>query len=191
MSKQKKREDLEQYDYIDDEWIGEASPDYIEAIGLFLIQFSSLEHAVNTSVADQINDRAHEPGYQVVELLSTRSKIDLLDRMVSLMLACIDASKLTTFKRLTKKLREINSFRNKLIHANWMSLSKDGTVRTRITINNEEGYVQFERTEISPDIIHTKIKEMENLEEELDEFLDTASIPPPMKESKPDTKKSG
>ncbi|MDO8495652.1 MAG: hypothetical protein Q7S32_04045 [bacterium] len=48
-------EELDQYDYVDDEYIGEASPDYIEAIGLYVLQFSALEHSINLQIADRIS----------------------------------------------------------------------------------------------------------------------------------------
>lgn len=169
----KNREPLDQYDYVDDEYIEKVSPDYVKAIGLFLIQFSSLEHSINTSIADQINNRTHEIGYQVVELLSTRAKIDLLDRNLSLTLTYVNSKRKEEFKELVNLLRGLNTFRNKIVQANWMSLSKDGTVRTKITIDRGGGHVEFERTEMIPEIIFQKIEEMESLEEKIDEFLET------------------
>jgi hypothetical protein len=47
-----------------------------------VLAFSSLEHSVNLALAEEINDRGHLPGYQIIELLTTRDKIDLLTRMM-------------------------------------------------------------------------------------------------------------
>src|SRR6185436_20540412 len=107
MRKKKKFEILDQYDNIDEEYIGETSPAYIEAIGLFVLEFSALEHSINIQVAEQINDRAHFPGYQVVELLSTRDRIELLSRLVGSYLFHIKSKNQKKFKELISKLREL------------------------------------------------------------------------------------
>lgn len=168
----KNLEDLDQYDYVDDEWIGEVSPDYIKAIGLFLIQFSSLEHTINLGIAEQINERTHFPGYQIIELLSTRNKIDLLSRMGSSYFAAVNPTQLAKFKEIISRIKGLNDFRNKLVHANWMSVERDGTVRTRIVIDSDEGQVQFERTKMTPELIHSKSNEISNIQEEFEEFLE-------------------
>ncbi len=165
---------LEQYDYIDDEFIGETSPDYIEAIGLFVLEFSALEHEINLRIADQINDRAHFQGYQVIELLSSKDKIDLFSRWVGAYMVMGNSKKKTRFNRLVQKLRELNAFRNKVLHANWMSAAKDGTVRTRIVINEGEGAVRFERTKITPTLINKKSEECSRARDELDEIMEGA-----------------
>lgn len=174
--KQINREQLDQYDFVDEDWIDQASPDYTLAIGNFLIGFSSLEHALNLYLANQINDRAHDPGYQVIELLKTREKIDLLSRMCSLHLTYINAEESKNKKRfrlIIQKLRDLNTFRNKVVHANWMSLRRDGTVRTKVVIDSLEGTVQFERSKMTSELIETKTEEIEELIEEMDDFFET------------------
>lgn len=173
--KKKTREQLDQYDFIDEDWIDHSSPDYILAIGSFLIGFSSLEHALDLHLADQINDHAHDPGYQVIELLSTRNKIDLFSRMCSLYLSWInntESKNKKEFGAIVQKLRDLNTFRNKLVHANWMSVRRDGTVRTKVVIDDLEGTVQFERSKMTPKIINSKADEMSALLEEMEEFFE-------------------
>jgi hypothetical protein len=82
MKMKKTHEELEQYDEWDEDYILETSPNYTVAIGTFVLAFSSLEHSVNLALAEEINDRGHLPGYQIIELLTTRDKIDLLTRMM-------------------------------------------------------------------------------------------------------------
>jgi hypothetical protein len=53
-----------------------------------------------------------------------------------------------------------------------MTARDDGTVRTRIVIDEEEGNVLFERTKITSEIIHTKSDECAELGEKLDSFWD-------------------
>lgn len=167
-------ERIEQYDFVDQDMIDENIKSYGSAIGEFLIEFSALEHSLNLLLAERINGRAHEPGYQVVELLNTKNKISLLSRMSSLEMfyAQKDSLALKKLKSLIKKLNELNSFRNKVAHANWMSLSKEGTVRTRIVVDSESGAVEFERTPMTPELIELQTNEVVILAAELQEFFE-------------------
>ncbi len=174
MPRKKGNEPIEQYDFVDQDLIDEKSEEYGASIGNFLIEFSALEHTLNLLLADRINERAHEPGYQVIELLTTKNKIALLSRMCSLYMTYIQKENpnLRVFKVLVRRLNELNSFRNKIAHANWMTLSREGTVRTRIIIDSEGGMVEFERTPMTPELIDSKVDELVILGAELEEFFE-------------------
>ena len=60
------------------------------------------------------------------------------------------------------------------MHANWQSLSDKGFVRTKIIVDNQDGYVKFKKTKITPKIIREKIKEIDELIQEIDEYKETA-----------------
>jgi hypothetical protein len=177
MPKKKKIfEELDQYDYIDEDFIGEASPDYIESIGLFILEFSALEHSINLHIAEVISHGSHFIGYQVIELLQMRNKIDLLSRMAGAYLFFSESKKKPKFDKVVEKIKELNSFRNKVVHANWLSAAKDGTVRTRIIVDEEDATIKFERAKINPTIIFKKSEECSLMREKLDELFEEIGL---------------
>lgn len=166
---------LEQYfEGESDEWEDASGVGYPESIGHFLILFSSFENNIDKWVADGISDRSHHPGYHVLQLLSTSNKIDLLERMTLLLLTHSRPDKRIEFKDIISGMRSVNSFRNKIVHANWVSLRNNGDVQTRVSIDKDDGFVQFEKTKITPKIIDQNVDKMENLIEKLDEFFEMA-----------------
>ena len=70
--------------------------------------------------------------------------------------------------------RLLNLFRNNIVHANWQSLTKDGFVRVKIVVDNQEGYVKFKKVEITLKILLQKIKEVDDLVDKIGEYTDTA-----------------
>lgn len=167
------REPLDQYDYFDTEYIEETGPDYMEPIGSFILGFSALEHALNLQVAELINERAHNPGYQVMEMLSMRNKIDLFSRMLRPYFSSGKDANPERLSDLVSRLGSLNTFRNRIVHANWMSLRNDNTVRTKIVVEESEGNVLFERMKVTPAIIEAKVEECEKVEEELEGFSES------------------
>ena len=75
---------------------------------------------------------------------------------------------------IRKQLDGVNIFRNKVVHANWQSLTKEGYVRTKIIVDTEEGYVKFKKALITPKIIRQKIKEVYKLLDEIEEYKEQA-----------------
>jgi len=47
-------------------------------------------------------------------------------------------------------------FRNNMVHAHWQTITRDGFVRTKIVVDNQDGYVKFKNTQITPKIIRDK-----------------------------------
>ncbi|MDO8495651.1 MAG: hypothetical protein Q7S32_04040 [bacterium] len=103
-----------------------------------------------------------------------KNKIDLLSRILKSSLFDVSNKKQDQFIKLVSKIRELNTFRNKVLHANWMSASRDGTVRTRIVIDEEDGSVLFKRAKISPELINKKSEECWKTTEKLEDFLESA-----------------
>ena len=163
---------MDQYDYIFDEYIYNVSDKYSKLIGSFIIKFSELEHELNTAIADLSFDDCHEPGYLITEKLSVRNKIDLFYRM------CIERSvyKGGNSKERLKKIKvwfdSINTFRNNLVHANWLTLKKNGYVRIKFVVDSENGYIKFKSIKITPKIIREKIREIEKRINMIDEYKD-------------------
>ena len=167
-------ETLEQYDFVDDEYLEKVKGKYASIIGLFLMRFSGLEHSLNLAIAEIINSRAHDPGYAVVERLTIDNKIELFYKMYLHLVSNTNKKKLLLLKSLRDKLKASNKFRNVLVHANWLSLKKDGYVRSKITTDNEEGYIKFQISKVTTNIIKMETKNLISLVDSLDDFCESA-----------------
>ena len=160
------REPIDQYDYIDTEYMDNNSDKYEVIIGRFLIDFSYLEHELNRLISEIINERTDAVGYIVTTKMSMLNKIDLLERFVNL-------EKFYGLKRprrivlLIPKLKSINSFRNDIAHANWSSTRPDGMTRVKVKVDKTNG-VWFENRNMSLSVLETKHKELLKLIEEVD-----------------------
>lgn len=166
-----KQESLEQYDYVDGEYIEKVKKRYAHRIGLFMIRFSELEHTLDTALAEHFMDDAHEMGYLVIEGLSVNNKIELFRKLCQQFARLLAPKKLPRLKRLIKRLHDLRVFRNYLAHANWSSLDKTGYVRTRI--DEKDGEIVLKKVRMTPDKIETWIRRIDVATEDLDDFKDT------------------
>lgn len=167
-------DELDQYDYAGGEYLEKVVDKYSSLIGLFLINFSILEHDLNLAIADFINERGHEPGFVIIEKITTSNKIDLFYKLYVRLESFKDKKSKKILDKIREQLELLNSFRNNIVHANWQSLTEDGFVRTKIVVDNQEGYVKFKKVQITPKIIKEKIKEQDKLIEKIDEYKETA-----------------
>lgn len=169
-------EELEQYDFIDDEYLGEVEHEYSQAIGMYLIQFSILEHTLNIAIAENMHHGSHEGGYVIIESLNIYSKIDLFYKIYLRLISITDSK--NEYKELLDSimggLKETNAFRNTIVHANWSTITKDNYVRSKIVVDNEEGYVKFKKTKITTDIIEEKMKMAGSLIDDIEAFSEKA-----------------
>ena len=172
-------ESLEQYDYSTNDYMYRVEDKYSHLIGIFLIRFSELEHSLNITIADIINDRTHEHGFIIVENLTTNNKIQLFYKFYLLHISALQKDRLTLkLQNLKIQLEEINSFRNKIVHANWQTLNKQGMVRTKIAVDSQHGYVLFRKFEMLPKTIRLQIKSLEKLILTLENFSEeTLNMP--------------
>lgn len=162
---------LDQYDYFDEEYIESVKEEYACYIGLFLINFSSLEHDLNVRIAEIVNERSHDLGYYVIEKLTLKNKIDLFCKLRHRKYTSTFGDNLKNkLKLIENKLNEINSFRNIIVHANWPSLTKDKYVRSKIMVDNEEAEIKFKTVKFTPLLIKQKIKEMHSVQNEIEKF---------------------
>jgi len=170
MSKKKKNiAHLEQYDYYDDTQIEKAFDKYSKLIGAFLIRFSQIEHDLNIYIAETFIDDDHSKGYRLIKNLSFSNKIQLFYEIFLEIATFTNLKNKVKLKRIIESLKEINTFRNKLAHANWSTLTKKGFVRTKIVSNNEDGTIQFINVKILPRDIK---KFIENIESIIDDLAD-------------------
>jgi len=159
------REPIDQYDYVDTDYMDNNSDKYEHIIGRFLIDFSYLEHELNRLISEIINERTDAVGYIVTTKMSMLNKIDLLERFVNL-------EKFYGLKRprrivsLIPKLKSINSFRNDIAHAHWSSTRPDGMTRVKVKVDRTNG-VWFENRNMSISILETKQGELLKLIEQI------------------------
>ena len=174
---EKDLEILEQLDYFEDDYIDKVFDKYSQLIGWFLIEFSHLEHDFNIIIAEFFGDDYHETGYIVIKKLMFFNKIELFYDLYIRPISFLEKNKKKQEKLLNikKRLDDINTFRNRVVHANWSSLNKDGFVRTRIiTDYRVDGAVKFERVKITPKIIKKNIAEINKLIDDIETFRETA-----------------
>lgn len=167
-------ETLNQIDCIDDEYIYKVSNKYSSLIGQFLIDFSYLEYELNVAIAEVVHSDFHETGYVIIEKLTFKNKIELFYKLYVRYESFNDKKNKAVLDLIRQQLKLINDFRNNVVHANWQTLSKDGFVRTKIVVDNEEGYVKFKKVLLTPEIIRKKTKEIEQLINKMYKYCETA-----------------
>ena len=163
-------EELEQFDYLDNEYLERVIGAYSRLIGLFLIKFSYLEHEINLAIADIIQDRAHNSGYIVIERLTVANKIDLFYRLYLQLAAFAGKKDKERLLKIKKQLEDMNTFRNNVVHANWQSLTKKRFVRTKIMTDSDEGRIQFKNIKMDTALIRSKIYKIDPLINRVDTF---------------------
>lgn len=172
---EKCEEELEQYDYYDDEEIYKKWLLYSKSIGSFLISFSNLEYSLNQMVIKSLGDRADYDGIRIIKYLSFRDKLNFSnDQYTSMIHICINnkktkASELKKLKMIIDKLDEISIFRNKIAHANWMTLNKKGFVRVDSRENGVGGII-FQLIKITPEVINKFIRQADAMINRIDTF---------------------
>ncbi|MDP2940158.1 MAG: winged helix-turn-helix domain-containing protein [Candidatus Omnitrophota bacterium] len=174
---EKDLETLEQLDFFEDDYIDKVFDKYSQLIGWFLIRFSRLEHDFNIIIAEFFGDDYHETGYIVIKKLMFLNKIELFYDLYIRPISFSEKNKKKQEKLLNikKRLDDINTFRNRVVHANWSSLNRDGFVRTKIiTDYRVDGAVKFERVKITPKIIKKNIAEINKLIDDIETFRETA-----------------
>jgi len=160
----------EQFDYVFGDYIEKVKAKYAPRIGLFLIRFSSLEHALDIYLADQLSDRSHQFGYIVIEGMPLNGKIELFRKLVRGFVRHTRPTHVARLQILVKRLHDARVFRNYVAHANWNTLENNGYVRTRIDESN--GEIIFKRVRITPKVINAWIRRVVALEGKLDEFIE-------------------
>lgn len=153
------KEKLEQYDYAwdNDETIFKKEPEYSKAIGELFIAFANLESVLNILIAEGISNRSHDLGYLIIKNLTYNNKVKLAKDLYSPMISSISSKKTrdrreNEFKRIYMKLLDMGTFRNKIAHANWMTLDKRNYVRTHIG-QDDFGFITFIKIKITPEMM--------------------------------------
>jgi hypothetical protein len=171
-----KYEELEQYDSRwDQELMVKKEEQYAFYIGTFLIWFSNLEHSLDIEVANLINDSFHDLGYIITKDLEMFQKIELFYNLAFPRVNLADKRKNQKIKQLTsirKQLEDLAILRNRIAHAKWNTLDKDGYIRVDTKTNKENGMIKFRKFKITPTIMRCGMREIEILAEKLSTFTE-------------------
>lgn len=169
MEYQEKSEDLEQYDgyggYLEDK-----EDRYAPLLGYFLLDFSVLEHSLNLALAEELHGSTHEIGYVVMEKLKTFDKIELFSKLYLRLVSFQGPKGKSILAAIKKRLEDLNTFRNIIVHANWSTIDQENFVRTKIKVDTDEGYVKFRNIKITTTMIRAQSREAQRLSDDLDEF---------------------
>lgn len=140
--------------------------------GLF---FGELEHSLDVAIAELIDSHGHHHGYIIIKKLGMKQKIDLFYDLGYSMAKTIrkyQKRRINKLKKINKDLCDLNTFRNKIAHAKWGSLDKDGYVRVETQIDEDDGYIKFKKYQITPRMIGTAKTQIGKLSEKLDEIVE-------------------
>ncbi|MEK7510836.1 MAG: hypothetical protein AAB582_01190 [Patescibacteria group bacterium] len=168
-------EDLDQYDGWNDEILERWDGQYAHHIGKFMIVFSALEHSLDVGLATLINDRSHDEGYVIIKDLDVQAKIDLFYDLAYPRVQWMQkkrSRRMTELATIKKQLQELSELRNKVAHARWMTMDKDGYVRVDARTHKENGFVTFRKVKITASILHNASRRMLTLAEKVSEFPD-------------------
>jgi hypothetical protein len=113
---------------------------------------------LDVDFAKSIHDSSYESGYRIIKYLSFRDKVNLLhDDYVAFIKYCCTGNKqiklLEEINVIFSKLKELSEFRNKIAHANWYSLNKNGFVICRAIENKGEAGMLLEKVKMTPGVL--------------------------------------
>ena len=169
----KSYKDLDQFDNEDGDYssLGAVAKPYGKRLGDFLIIFSGLEHVLNLVTSSMISESSHDFGYRILKTLRMEPKIEFLHGLLLNFISVTGQTSKEQLFRLTERLKNVNTFRNKVSHANWGTLSKSGMVRTKITTDSSDGSVKFEYVKITPRSLMQMTREANRLITEIDDYF--------------------
>jgi hypothetical protein len=168
-----KFEKMDQYDYFDDDLMCKKEDKYAPFIGIFLIRFSNLEYALDSGIAELISERSDD-GYAIIKKLAFSAKIELFYDLAFPRVYYTNkkTQKMIRLKAIIKKLETTVTLRNKIAHAKWYTLDKDGYVRVDIKTDKDDGLIIFKKFKITPSIIRIGINDVNKLAYKIDDFID-------------------
>lgn len=171
-----KIENLEQYDHYNRDYIDKRRKFIAPLIGEFFISFSQFEHDINTSLSELIVDDSHELGYVLIRNMEMIDKITVFTDLLHQYMSAVGSKNKHLVKDLKKTLIEIVEFRNKIAHANWNTLERGDYVRVKIKPSKESGFITFTKEILSPRVLKSYIKKVDDICEYLYEFLEKENL---------------
>ena len=174
-----KVEILEQFDFFPDDHLEVGVSKFACHVGEFMIRFSIIEHDLNIAISEALNSRSHDIGLNVIAPLSLRNKLDLFRRLYLPIVSTNNKKQLpgvtqkVVLATLYQELGDLIGFRNRIAHANWATIDRNGFVRSKITAD-DNGFVQFVRFKVSIKLLNERIKQISSLDLDMNEFYKIA-----------------
>ena len=168
-----KKMEIEQYDYVNDENEDKIVEKYAKSIGQLLIHFNNLDHELNQAISHIFCDDAIHQGYSVTKDLMFRNKVELFNDLYTQLIASTDKmKKMIKLNFLYNELLNLNTFRNSVIHANWLTLDEDCYVRTKVIVDKDDGWIKGKMIKITPRMIVVKSRRIDTIIEKISEFTE-------------------
>lgn len=173
--------DSDQYDDIDydEQSLQKILDSLAEPIGSVLVAFSELDHELDLSISEFINERADQLGITVVKSLEFAQKVELYRDLALSVVIYFDPDMGHRLKSLRKGLMYMAELRNVVAHAKWISVTRDGYVRSQVRINKESGWPEHKCYKLNKVVLKRMAKNISNHREilrslhgELYDFLD-------------------
>ena len=99
-------------------------------IGRIAITFCELEDEIELGIAGELHDDCDEIGYLVTCKMNFQQKTELYERLVGhRLLCCEESARLKEFEDFIREIRDIQDFRNNVIHG--VRFNDDGEIFLR------------------------------------------------------------
>lgn len=170
-----KDEELDDYDGFDEEVMMEREEKYASHIGAFLMWFSSLENGLDIAIAELIDGDHHHDTYLILKDMEVSKKIELFNELSLSRLAHVNKRqklKENQLKSIIKELTSLMVLRNKIAHAKWYSLDKEGYVRVDTKIAKDKKTIVFRRFRITPVAMKRGMSRSAALEDKIFNFIE-------------------
>lgn len=138
---------------------------------MFVVNFSLLEHELTIVIAEFLIGDDHTMGLVIEDGLCMRNEISLFYGLSVLGDAASDHGT-GDAKKLRGKPDEANIYRDRLVHASWGSLSKNGFVHTKTEVDDTDGVFKRVRATVSPEAILEKADRVMHLIDKLGNYLE-------------------
>ncbi len=160
---------LEQRDFTDNEYINDKKYNYAIYIWLFFIKFSELEHEINISIANLINEWSHDIGYSIIEWLDFEDKLEIYIKLSKKYISVSGKNiwLISKLKKLKTDIKKSWEFRNILAHSNWYDTIKWWYVRNKFLTNKNDWLVEIKYIKILPRNIKAEITKIDKILEKI------------------------
>lgn len=138
-------------------------------IGRIVQSFNSLESFLDSALCTLISDRTDKPGLLIIANLSMSQKIQMLESF-GILLSEFQAVRSSSIHTICSELKQLNSLRNQVVHADWESAYDDGYTRCRLKITKSDG-LHFTYTQFSIGSLNKIIKRMDDCMNLFDQFF--------------------
>ncbi len=168
--------EIDQFDGYDFDHMEKQKEKYDKRIGSLLISFSELEQTLDKAISFLISDRSDDDGYRITMDLSFNQKVQLFNRLCKTYFVYNPKKGIKEkLKNLIEQLISAARIRNIVAHAKWMSLDKDGFVRSRVGMD-DEAQIQFKYYKLTPSELYRLERKIIKTDNDFYEFLEKNNL---------------